>query len=83
MRKYLPGGRCGGSVMETCKKDDTQPIVNASFNALLAQREAQIATMFQSHNQNQTQTQIVVVQPKEEKKVSKDQIINTILDGDY
>jgi hypothetical protein len=76
MRKYLPGGRCGG-VSESVKKEDTQG-VNTSFNSLLAQRDAQIAQMWAK-----PETQLVVVQPKEEKKHSKDQLINTILDGDY
>ncbi len=85
MRKYLPGGRCGGSVMESCKKEDTQGI-NTSLNALLAQRDAQIAQLFQPQPQQtpltqQQQTQIVLVEQK--KQPSKEQIINTILDGDY
>ncbi len=81
MRKYLPGGRCGGSIMESVKKEDTQG-VSASFNALLAQRDAQIAELFQPQPQQiQSQTQIVVAEQK--KQPSKDQIIQTILDGDY
>jgi hypothetical protein len=83
MRKYLPGGRCGGN--ETQKKEDTQG-VNSSFNNLLAQRDAQIAQMWapQTTPLTQTQTQIVLAQPKEEKKLpSKEQLIHTILDGDY
>lgn len=81
MRKYLPGGRCG--TMESIKKEDTQG-VNTSFNDLLAQREAQITQMWAPIQKNSlTQTQLVVVKPKEEKKDSKEQVINTILDGDY
>jgi hypothetical protein len=79
MRKFLPGGRCGGST-ESIKKEDTQG-VSTSFNSLLAQRDAQIAQMWAKPAK--TETQLVVVQPKEEKKHSKDQLINTILDGDY
>ena len=83
MRKYLPGGRCGGSVMESCKREDTQGM-NTSFNALLAQRDAQIAQLFQPQQQSsltQAQTQIVVVEQK--KQPSKNQLIQTVLDGDY
>jgi hypothetical protein len=77
MRKYLPGGRCGG-VTESIKKEDTQGI-STSFNNLLAQRDAQMAQMWEKK-----ETQLVLVQPKEEKKQpSKEQLINTILDGDY
>ncbi len=81
MRKYMPGGRCGGSG-ETIKKEDTQG-VNNSFHSLLAQRDAQIAQMW-TPQQTQNQNQLVVVQPKQEKKLpSKEHLINTILDGDY
>ncbi len=83
MRKYLPGGRCGGYSTEM-KKEDTQG-TNASFNALLAQRDAQMAQLFQPQSQQppltQPQTQIIVVEQK--KQPSKDQLIQTILDGDY
>lgn len=80
MRKYLPGGRCGG-VTESIKKEDTQGI-STSFNSLLAQREAQMAQMWEKPAK--IETQIVLVQAKEEKKqTSKEQLINTILDGDY
>jgi hypothetical protein len=81
MRKYLPGGRCSG--VESQKKEDTQGI-STSFNNLLAQRDAQIAQMWAPIQKPPlTQTQLIVVQPKEEKKDSKEQVINTILDGDY
>ena len=45
-RKYLAGGRCGGSsVCASVQKEDTQQ-VSASFQQLLAQREAMDAKMW-------------------------------------
>ncbi len=77
MRKYLPGGRCGGSTPSV--KEDTQG-VSSSFSALLAQRDAQIAQLWTPQQQ---QTQIVVKKVEPPKQTKKEDLVNTILGKDY
>jgi hypothetical protein len=53
MKKYLAGGRCGGSGNSQEQKDGQG--VNQAFQQMLAARDAQMAKLF---NQGQTQQTI-------------------------
>ncbi len=86
-RKFLAGGRCGGS-SSVCPitKEDTQG-TNASFQNLLAQREAMDAKMWSAPSpveKTQSQTALIVVEQKlKTKQQQKDADIQCLLEGDY
>jgi hypothetical protein len=83
-RKFLAGGRCGGS-SSVCPitKPDTQG-TNASFQNLLAQREAMDAKMWSAPEKPQVQTALVVVEQKQNTKQQQKEIdISCILGNDF
>ncbi len=87
-RKYLAGGRCGGSsVCASVQKEDTQQ-VSASFQQLLAQREAMDAKMWLPPSvavESKPQQALVVIQETQQvsKIKQKEMDISCILGNDF
>lgn len=87
MRKFLPGGRCGGGGSSV--ERESNPQTNAAFDALLVAREAQTNAIWkqppltqpQTNTQKNTQQALVVIQKKP--PASKEDLINRVLEGDF
>ncbi len=82
-RKYLSGGRCGGSSGNQIIKEDTQG-VKQSFSDLLAKREAMDAMMWKT-SEPLTQQQIISIPQKQvdlTKQQQREADIKCLLEGD-
>jgi hypothetical protein len=94
MKKYVAGGRCGGTESSSTHKD-TQG-VNQAFSNMLAQRDAFVNTLYKpssntppltnvNQNINSNQNSIVVKNNKPSNQLSKEEamkIINTYSDSE-
>ena len=83
MRKFMPGGRCGGSG-DTSNRD-TQSSLSSAYSNLLQQRALQEKGVFQNQNQNQKTDSLQLVKKVEEKLSNSSQRlqdIDFILNGD-
>jgi len=87
-RKYLAGGRCGGSTFSSVQKEDTG-VVNTSFQQLLAQREAMDAKMWAPPTQEtithepKQQSLVVIEKTVVTKPQQKQSDIDCILGNDF
>ncbi len=81
MKKFLPGGRCGGS--NPCVKEDTSQTSQA-FSQLMAAREAQDRMWTQPATTipSNIPSQAIVLVKEEQKPPNKKDLISTILNGD-
>lgn len=79
MRKYLPGGRAGGS-SQTYKEDTSQ--TSQAFSQLMAAREAQDNMWTQPFNTQQPQSNAIVIKEEPKQIPNKKDLISIILDGD-
>ena len=88
MRKFMPGGRCGGGGGDTSNRD-TQSSLSSAYSNLLQQRALQEKGVFQqtpiAQNQNQKTDSLQLVKKVEEKLSNSSQRlqdIDFILNGD-
>jgi hypothetical protein len=92
-KKYLAGGRCGGSNGSYVKGDTNGSQVSASFSAMLAARSQQDSALWSSQTPVKTNTQetpsntqlivLPAVQQKESANEQKKRDIDFILGGDF
>jgi hypothetical protein len=77
MRKYLPGGRAGGTT-QFLKEDTSQ--TSQAFGQLMAAREAQDKMWTQPQEQQIQSNTIVVI--KQQPQINKKELISIILGED-
>jgi hypothetical protein len=92
-KKYLAGGRCGGSGGSCVKGDTDGSQVSTSFSALLAARSQQDSALWASQTPEKSNTQgtpsntqlmvLPAVQQKESATEQKKRDIDFILGGDF
>lgn len=81
-KKFLPGGRCGGTSVQT-PKEDTQG-VQTSFSQLLAQREAMDAKLWAAPSTEKKEFALVAVEQKQlSQQKQKEVDISCILGDDF